>query len=126
MPKKKAEDMTKEERIRKERNRIKKVLAKLSKEKQELAAGLMDLAAFQRIELEDMRKDIAENGYTEKFSQSSSMQPYDRERPISKMFMMLQGKYKETITALCSMMPKSEVKAAETDLMEEYIRMRSD
>ena len=56
---------TKEQRIRAEKARLKKLYRNLPKEAAGTVAGLIDQAAFMRIECEDMAADLRENGWTD-------------------------------------------------------------
>lgn len=47
--------------------------------------GIIRWAAFMRVTLEDMEKDLDENGFTELFSQSEKLEPYERERPLARL-----------------------------------------
>ena len=57
-------EKTKEQRIRAEKARLKKLYRNLPKEAAGTVAGLIDQAAFMRIECEDMADDLRENGWT--------------------------------------------------------------
>ena len=80
------QEKTKEQRIRAEKTRLRRIYKLLPKEAAGTVAGLIDQAAFMRIECEDMADDLRENGWTEKFQQSERLEPYDRARPIGQAY----------------------------------------
>ena len=51
-------EKTKEERIRGEKNRLNRIFRQLPEKKKKLALGLIERAAFMRVELEDLEADI--------------------------------------------------------------------
>ena len=84
-------EKTKEQRIRAEKTRLRRIYKLLPKEAAGTVAGLIDQAAFMRIECEDMADDLRENGWTEKFQQSERLEPYDRARPIGQAYNSTNG-----------------------------------
>ena len=78
-------------------------------------AGLIDQAAFMRIECEDMEKDIRENGWTEKFQQSEKLEPYDRARPIGQAYNTTNANYQKIIRQLTLLLPKSKAEPKQED-----------
>ena len=57
------QEKTKEQRIRAEKTRLRRIYKLLPKEAAGTVAGLIDQAAFMRIECEDMADDLRENGW---------------------------------------------------------------
>lgn len=108
-------EKTKEQRIRAEKSRLKKIYRTLPKEAAGTVAGLIDQAAFMRVECEDMAADLQENGWTEKFQQSERLEPYDRARPIGQAYNTTNANYQKIIKQLTSMLPKQEAEQKQTD-----------
>lgn len=76
-----------EQRIQKEVSRLNGILKKADKEsKMKALQGIVQRCAFFRIACEDLEQDILFNGFTEEFQQSTSVEPYDRERPAVKLY----------------------------------------
>ncbi|HDR5686181.1 TPA: hypothetical protein QCT10_005608, partial [Bacillus anthracis] len=71
-------ELTKEERVNKEIRRLKRIYKELPKDTLMVVEGLIVEAADLRVRLEDIRKDLDENGYDEMFSQSENQEPYER------------------------------------------------
>lgn len=109
MPKK-----TKKNRIKAEKERLWENYQDLSPKKQLLAAGLIERAAFMRIECEDLEEDLRLNGWTEKFSQGDQ-EPYDRARPQGQAYQTLNGNYQKIIKQLDGMLPAEEGKQQPKD-----------
>ena len=64
--------------------------------------GLINRAAFMRISLEDMELDIHKDGFVEMFSQSETQTPYERERPVARLYNSMNKNYQSIIKELTS------------------------
>ena len=113
--------MTQEQRIKKEKNRIKKIFANMDKDKLRVLEGLIERAAFMRVSLEDMEADLKENGFTEEFQQSKGVPPYERQRPIANQYNTMNSGYQKIIKQLSDLIPESD-KA--TDEFMEFVATR--
>lgn len=116
---------TKEERIRSEKNRLNKQYRSLPAARKALAAGLVERAAFMRIELDDLEADLRQNGWTEKFQQSPNCDPYDRARPQGQTFQSMSANYLKIIKQLDSLLPQ-ETATANTDDFDDFVDGRDD
>ena len=105
MPKKKTK--TKPERIKDEKKRLQAVYSELDPMKKMLAEGLIERAAFMRVECEDLEADLKENGWVEEFQQAKGMDPYDRARPQGQAYQSLNKNYQAIIKQLDAMLPQS-------------------
>ena len=92
--------------INKEIKRLKEICTDFPEEHKKLAVGLIENIAFQRIELQILRDFIAENGWTELFSQSEKQEPYMRIRPEADIFIKTLSLYAKNIKTLNEMSPK--------------------
>lgn len=115
----------KEERKKKEKNRLTKQFGQIDKKKKAVVQGLIERAAFMRVELEDIEADIQANGYTEKFSQGNQ-KPYDRLRPAANMYNSLETNYQKIISQLTGLLPKDVQKKEDTDGFEDFVNGRED
>ena len=102
MPKK-----TKESRIKDELARLREIYCDLTPRKKALAAGLIDRAAWMRVECEDLEEDLRNNGWVESFQQGNQP-PYDRARPTGQAYQTLNGNYQKIIKQLDAMLPVAE------------------
>jgi hypothetical protein len=121
MPRKK--ELTKEERIAKEERRLKRIYRDLPKDKTSVADGLIRRASYMRTTLEDLEKDLDENGMWEMFSQSENQEPYERERPAARLYNTINKNYQSIIKQLTDLLPK-EVPKDEDDGFEDFLRKR--
>ena len=74
-----------------------------------LAQGLIAEAARLRVRMDYLWQDLQENGETETFTQSKETDPYERERPASRIYTASNKAYQQIIKQLADMIP------AETD-----------
>lgn len=117
----------KETRIKAEKERLLEIYQELPQKKAELAIGLIERAAFMRVECEDLEADLRENGWTEPFQQSEKMEPYDRARPQGQSYQTLNSNYQKIIKQLDAMLPPAESAARpKDDGFEDFVTGRDD
>lgn len=117
---------TKVSRFKAEKKRLEGNYADLSPAKKAVAQGLIERAAFMRVELEDLEADLAENGWVEKFSQGNQ-DPYDRARPQGQTYNAMNGNYQKIIKQLDSLLPKDEPNLGdESDGFDDFVDGRDD
>lgn len=104
----------KENRIKDEKARLWANYQDLPPKKRELADGLIERAAFMRVELEDLEADLRENGWTEPFSQGNQ-EPYDRARPQGQTYQTMNANYQKIIKLLDGLLPQEEAKPQQQD-----------
>ncbi|UXR74656.1 hypothetical protein MUA48_04180 [Staphylococcus sp. IVB6238] len=100
-----------EMRVEKEVKRLDKIFKSIPDDKKRVAQGLIVQAARLRVLLDDAWTDIQQNGDYELFTQSESTPPYERERPIAKLFNSRDNAYQKVIQQLIKLLP-DEVGAA--------------
>lgn len=110
----KKKELTKDERIKKEERRLKRIYKNIDKDNKAIIEGLIRRAAYMLVTLEDWEKDIMENGYYEMFTQSEKTDPYERERPVARLYNTMNKNYQSLIKQLGDLVPK-EVKVVEDD-----------
>lgn len=101
-------DNTRDARVRKEIARLRKLLRDIPAEATAVADGLIIQAARLRIMLDDMWKDIRDKGDVELFSQSADLDPYERERPVARLYNTRDKNYQSVIKQLCDLLPDAE------------------
>ena len=114
---------TKEERrIQKEHKRLLVIFGEIPQNKLDLCDGLIRRAAFMRVALEDFETDILQYGTVERFTQSSKMEPYERERPVARLYNSMNKNYqsimKQLTDALPLPLPEPEEPESESDERE--------
>ena len=63
---------TKDENVKKEIRRLKKIFAGLDKNKLAITESLIEVAAFMRVSLDEIQSAINEKGYTEKYQNGAN------------------------------------------------------
>ena len=120
-------EKTKEQRIRAEKARLRRIYKLLPKEAAGTVAGLIDQAAFMRIECEDMADDLRENGWTELFRQSERLDPYDRARPIGQAYNSTNANNQKINKQLTALQPKPDAAPKqEDDGVGSFVRERDE
>jgi hypothetical protein len=123
----KKKELTKDERIKKEEKRLKRIYKNIDKDNKAIIEGLIQRAAYMRVTLEDWEKDIMENGYYEMFTQSEKTDPYERERPVARLYNTMNANYQKIIKQLSDLVPKeAPAKGVEDDGFADFINSRAD
>lgn len=117
--------LERENKIKKEENRLKKIYKNTDKDKKSAVEGLIQRAAFMRVSLDEIEIDINQNGFTELFSQGNQ-EPYQRQRPIADIYNKLNTSYQKIIKQLTDLLPKTEIKKDEPDEFEEFVWNRNE
>lgn len=117
-------DLTKDERISKEERRLRRSYKDLTKDKKQVVDGLIRRAAYMRVTLEDMEIDLDENGFVELFTQSDKTEPYERERPVARLYNTMNKNYQSIIKQLSDLLPKVESPKEESDGFEAFVMSR--
>ncbi|MFB9330105.1 hypothetical protein ACFFSY_29530 [Paenibacillus aurantiacus] len=91
-----------------EEKRLRQIYEKIPKEQMAIADGLIRRAAFMRVTLEGYEDDLGDKGSVEMFSQSDKAAPYERERPVARLYNSLNSNYQKIIKQLTDLLPKPE------------------
>lgn len=114
----KGKKKTIKERISSENRRIRTVYKELPPECMKLYDGLILRAAFMRVTLEDFEEDLNANGSVEMFSQSEKAEPYERERPVARLYNTMNKNYQSIMKQLADRLPEAVVTSPADELME--------
>lgn len=98
---------------------------RLSAERKAKLEGLIDRAAFLLVTIEDLERDIEENGYTEMFSQGDQ-KPYTRKRPAADILNSYNTTYLKCIKQIEDMIPKATGKTEKDDGFNDFINGRDE
>lgn len=118
------QEKTKEKRTGAEKLRLTKIYKDIPEEKKRLIEGLINRAAFMRITLEDMEEDLDTNGFVEPFTQSEKTEPYERERPVARLYNTMNKNYQSIIKQLSDLLPKEEARKEVDDGFEDFVTDR--
>ena len=119
-------ELTKDERINKEERRLKKSFKDLPKDAIVTVDGLIRRASFMRVTLEDMERDLDENGFVELFSQSDKTEPYERERPVARLYNTMNKNYQSIIKGLTDHLPKENPIKEKDDGFDSFVARRDE
>lgn len=111
-----------EKEIETERKRLLRIYSKIDANKKNTVLGLIERAAFMRVKLKELEKDINIYGFTEWFQQGEQ-EPYKRQRPESQIYCSLNTGYQKIIKQLSDLLPKQEVKV-ESDGFDNFVSGR--
>ena len=100
--------MAKEMTERSEYLRLSKIYKKLPKNQRVVADGLIWEAARLRVRLNTLWDDLQKNGEVEWFNQSDKTDPYERERPASRIYTATNKSYQAIIKQLNDMCPPDD------------------
>jgi hypothetical protein len=116
----------KKKRIVKERRRLSRQFAELEKRNRAVVDGLIEQAAFLRVQLQELSEDLIENGVTELFQQGEKQDPYDRQRPAANVYNSMNANYQKIIAKLNDLLPKPTAKAAAGDGFDDFVSGRPE
>jgi hypothetical protein len=94
---------SREDRIKTEYNRLKRLLKEVPKEKISAAEGIIKRVAFMAITLEDLEIDINADGTVEEFSQGGNT--FDRQRPAVQIYNATVKNYTTACKQLTDLIP---------------------
>src|SRR5690554_2955008 len=118
-------ELSKDEKIKKEIRRLNRIYKKISKNEKAIIEGLIRRAAYMRITLEEMEEDLSINGYTEPFTQSERLDPYDRERPVARLYNTLNKNY-QTIMKQLAEFVEHEPPKPKSDGFGDFVNSRGE
>ncbi|MFK4316004.1 MULTISPECIES: hypothetical protein [unclassified Bacillus (in: firmicutes)] len=105
-----ADIVEREKQVNKEKNRLRGLFKDIPNSKLKVVEGLIVQAARLRILLNEMWVDISENGDYEMFSQSDKTEPYERERPVARLYNNRDQSYQRIIKQLTDLLPEESNK----------------
>ena len=110
--------ITKQMRIEKEYKRLKTLYVDLDDEQRDCIDGLLRRAAYMRVTLEDYESDLDTKGYVEMFTQSEKAPPYERERPVARLYNTMNRNYQTIMKQLTEAMPEPTSISASEEIMK--------
>lgn len=127
MPRKKK--ITRQERISAEEQRLREILSGMPEDMLRLVEGLIQRAAFLRVELEDLEEDINKNGSTEVYQASERSPAMTRIRAAAQHYERMARQYLATCKQLAELASstgavKGESKDVEQNPFEKLVQGR--
>ena len=117
--------LSKFDRIKAEERRLNKICKGIDQKRRDVAAGLIQRAAYMRVTLEEYEDDLDSRGYVEMFSQSEKTDPYERERPVARLYNTMNKNYQTIVKQLQDLLPKTE-SVPEADGFDDFVSERQD
>lgn len=112
-----SENKTLSQRIAAEERRLARIFKDIDEKRKATTRGLIQRAAFMRVSLDGLEEDLNRNGFTEWFSQGDQ-EPYQRERPATKIYNTMNVSYQKIIRQLTDLLPKENQSAAQKSTAE--------
>lgn len=100
-------ERTKEQRIDAEERRLTNLYKDIEQKRRLTVRGLIERAAYMRVTLQDLEKDLDEKGIWELFSQGDQT-PYERKRPAADFYNQVNNSYQKIIKQLTDLLPKED------------------
>lgn len=110
-------ELTKEERIKKEFNRLKRIFKDLPKDKKDTAVSLIRNAAFMTVTLDDLQESINKNGVISEY-QNGENQWGTKKSPEVDIYNTMIKNHMAVIKQLCDLLPDEGKKDVADELME--------
>lgn len=110
-------EMSKDDRVKKEIIRLKKLLKDLPEDKLKIADGMIKRVSFMQVTLEDLEEDIKANGMIELFAQNKEVE-YDRERPSVRIYNTIIKNYASAMKQIVDMLPQVDGVKKKDQLLE--------
>lgn len=90
--------------VQKETERLRILFHDIPPRKLKIVEGLIVQAARLRVSLNEMWEDLSENGDYEMFSQSDKTEPYERERPVARLYNTRDQSYQRIMKQLTDLL----------------------
>ena len=110
--------------VKREINRLTDLFKDIDRNKRLTAKGLIEEAAYMRITLKELKKEIDKNGPIDEMPQGE----YSilREHPALKSYNTMVQRYSSTIKQLTDLLPKEVKVVEEDDGFADFINSRAD
>lgn len=117
--------LKREKAVAREVDRLTKNFSKIDGKRRAIIRGLIERAAFMRVSLDDLEKDLNTNGFTELFSQGDQA-PYERKRPTAELYNTMNANYQKIIKQLTDLVPRDEPQKEQSDGFDDFVESRED
>ena len=121
-----AEYLEKQDRIKKEINRLKRLFSKIDANKKKLVFATIEDVAFMTVTMQDLRENIVRTGTTVTYKNGEN-QYGTKQSPDAQLYLQMSQKQTAAMKILVDCLPKTERPAVEkNDGFEEFINTRTD
>lgn len=122
-----SEYLDKQNRIKKEVARLKRLFSKIDPQKKKLVFATIDDVAFMTITMQDLRDAIIREGTTVEYKNGEN-QYGTKQSPDAQLYLQMSQKQTAAMKILIDCLPKTQPKAAveKSDGFEDFINSRED
>lgn len=122
-----SEYLDKQNRIKKEVARLKRLFSKIDPQKKKLVFATIDDVAFMTITMQDLRESIIREGTTVEYKNGEN-QYGTKQSPDAQLYLQMSQKQTAAMKILIDCLPKTQPKAAveKNDGFEDFINSRED
>ena len=107
----------KNKKIKKEKQKLKKIFNKIDKNRQTIVEKLIDNVAFMSITLDELKEDIKKHGVKETYMNGNNQFGF-KESIESKTYNTMLKNYMNAVKQLIDLLPDDEKKNAGEDLLK--------
>lgn len=111
-------EKSKEQKIKTEKTRLKGIFKELDENKKKLVTPLIEKAAFMSIELDELQKQIEENGWTSEYKNGEN-QYGTKKSPEAETYIALSKNYAAIIKQLTDLVPAAKRKKSRLAALRE-------
>ena len=122
-----SEYLDKQNRIKKEVSRLKRLFSKIDPQKKKLVFATIDDVAFMTITMQDLRDAIIREGTTVEYKNGEN-QYGTKQSPDAQLYLQMSQKQTAAMKILIDCLPKTQQKAVveKSDGFEDFINSRED
>lgn len=122
-----SEYLEKQNRIKKEVSRLKRVFSKIDPQKKKLVFATIEDVAFMTVTMQDLREKIVREGTTVEYKNGEN-QYGTKQSPDAQLYLQMSQKQTAAMKILVDCLPKTPAKPAEekNDGFEDFINSRED
>jgi hypothetical protein len=111
-------EKTKEQRIKSEKSRLKKIFKDLDENKKNLVTPLIEKAAFMSVELDDLQEIIEQDGWTSEYKNGEN-QYGTKKSPEADTYIALSKNYAAVIKQLTDLVPAAKRKKSRLEALRD-------
>lgn len=111
-------EKTKEQKIKTEKNRLKRIFKNLDENKKSLVTPLIEKAAFMSVELDELQEVIENEGWTSEYKNGAN-QYGTKKSPEAETYIALSKNYAAIIKQLTELVPTAERKKSRLAALRE-------
>ena len=120
-----SEYLEKVNRIKKEKNRLKRTLKEIDKSKKSAVESAINDVAFMAVMMEDLRENIIRDGTTVEYKNGEN-QFGTKQSPDAQLYLQFSQKHTQAMKILLECLPKTEKPVKKDDGFNDFVLERED